>query len=60
MLEEENYACFDFVRKSWSAIDALAAEEGGLHKLSSKFHSCSDIQNASALTDTLNDFYTAF
>ncbi|KAJ7571635.1 hypothetical protein O6H91_01G170100 [Diphasiastrum complanatum] len=57
--KEESYACFDFVQKSWSAIDALAAEEGGLHKLSSKFHSCSDIQNASALTNILSDFYTS-
>ncbi|KAJ7571632.1 hypothetical protein O6H91_01G170000 [Diphasiastrum complanatum] len=55
--KEESYACFDFVRKSWSAIDALAAEEGGLHKLSSKFHSCSDIRNASALTDWLYNGY---
>ncbi|KAJ7294728.1 hypothetical protein O6H91_06G056100 [Diphasiastrum complanatum] len=56
--KEESDACFDIVRNSWSAIEALAAEEGGLHILSAKFHLCSDIQDAADLTDWLYSAYS--
>lgn len=39
-MQRESTSCFNYIRESWDAIDNIAAQNGGLHNLSTKFHMC--------------------
>jgi lysosomal Pro-X carboxypeptidase len=38
--KRESTSCFNYIQESWDAIDNIAAQNGGLHNLSTKFHMC--------------------
>lgn len=40
LVQETSESCYDTIRQSWSEIDRVAAEKGGLQKLNILFSSC--------------------
>jgi lysosomal Pro-X carboxypeptidase len=56
--KRESTSCFNYIRESWDAIDNIAAQNGGLHNLSTKFHMCRDLQGAWELEDWLSSAYS--
>lgn len=56
--KRENQSCFDHVRKSWRAIEALGSTSNGLASLSEQFRLCRPLQNTSELNDWLYAAYS--
>ncbi|KAF3455138.1 hypothetical protein FNV43_RR05586 [Rhamnella rubrinervis] len=54
---EVSETCYQTIRKSWSEIDKVAAEQNGLSILSKKFKTCAPLKNSSELKNYLETTY---
>ncbi|GAB4847618.1 hypothetical protein Ancab_026679 [Ancistrocladus abbreviatus] len=54
---ETSKSCYETIRQSWAMIYKVASRPNGLSFLSRKFHTCQKLQDASDLTNYLDDMY---
>ncbi|KAJ6801054.1 lysosomal Pro-X carboxypeptidase-like isoform X2 [Iris pallida] len=50
-------SCYKTIRESWSEIDRVGSQSGGLNLLSNIFHTCSPLNNTGLLKDYLYGTY---
>ncbi|PIA43524.1 hypothetical protein AQUCO_01900129v1 [Aquilegia coerulea] len=55
--KEASESCYNTIRESWSEIDKVGAEPGGLNLLSQKFNTCKPLSSTKELKDYIGLLY---